>query len=65
MDFRDGSVTASIEEISHYNMLLTEAIFELLAEKHLLTGVEVKQRIEKLKAETLKADTIGVVWPFN
>ncbi len=33
-------------------MLLTEAIFELLAEKGVLDGEEVKQRIEKLKKET-------------
>ena len=33
-------------------MLLTEAIFELLAEKGILTGSEVKVRIQKLKAET-------------
>jgi hypothetical protein len=52
VDFRDGSVTASIEEIAHYNMLLTEAIFELLAEKDILTGTEVKERIQKLRAET-------------
>jgi hypothetical protein len=52
VDFRDGGVTASIEEIAHYNMLLTEAIFELLAEKDILTGAEVKERIQKLKAET-------------
>ena len=52
MDFKKGSVTASLEEIAHYNMLLTEAIFELLAEKDILTGAEVKERIQKLKAET-------------
>lgn len=52
MDFKEGSVTASIEEIAHYNMLLTEAIFELLAEKDILSGIEVKERINKLTAET-------------
>jgi hypothetical protein len=52
MDFKEGSVTASLEEIAHYNMLLTEAIFELLAEKEILTGAEVKERVQKLKAET-------------
>ena len=51
-DDRTGKVTASIEELAHYNMLLTEAIFELLAEKDLLTGAEVKERMQKLKAET-------------
>ncbi len=51
-DDRTGKVTATIQEIAHYNMLLTEAIFELLAEKGILTGEEVKERIKKLKAET-------------
>lgn len=52
MDFKKGQVTASFDEVIHYNMLLTEAIFELLAEKGILTGSEVKERIQKLKAET-------------
>ena len=33
-------------------MFLVEAIFELLAEKGILTGEEVKERVEKLKSET-------------
>lgn len=45
-------VTATTEEIAVYNMLLTEAIFELLAEKGILTGDEVKERVDKLKKET-------------
>ena len=52
MESKDGKVTASVEEVAHYNMLLTEAIFELLAEKGILTGVEVKERVAKLTAET-------------
>jgi hypothetical protein len=32
-DEKTGRVTATIQEIAHYNMMLTEAIFELLAEK--------------------------------
>lgn len=47
-----GKVTATVEELAAYNMLLTEAIFELLAEKGLLDGEEVKQQITKLKKET-------------
>ncbi len=47
-----GKVTATVEELALYNMLLTEAIFELLAEKGVLDGEEVKRRIEKLKKET-------------
>jgi hypothetical protein len=49
---KTGEVTASLQEIARYNMVLTEAIFELLAEKGILTGLEVKERVEKLKAET-------------
>jgi hypothetical protein len=52
LNFAKGNVTTTIEELARYNMLLTEAIFELLAEKGVLSGIEVKQRIEKLKAET-------------
>jgi len=51
-DLRKGQVTASVEEIALYNMLRSEAIFELLAEKSVLTGGDVKARTEKLKAET-------------
>ncbi len=45
-------LTASTDEIALYNMVLTEALFELLAEKGVLTGEEVKARIEKVKKET-------------
>jgi hypothetical protein len=38
-------------KITLYNMFLTEAIFDLLAEKGILTNEEVKERITKLKAE--------------
>ena len=51
-DPTSGKVTATIEELALYNMLLTEAIFELLAEKGVLDGEEVKERIAKLKKET-------------
>jgi len=51
-DYKTGSVTATMQEIARYNMILTEAIFELLAEKGILTGAEVKERVEKLKKET-------------
>jgi len=47
-----GNLTATDQEIALYTMLLTEAIFELLAEKGILTGVEVKERVTKLKKET-------------
>ena len=51
-DDKTGKVTATIQELAHYNMLLTEALFELLAEKGILTGAEVRDRVTKLKSET-------------
>ncbi len=51
-DEKTGKVTATIQEIARYNMFLTEAIFELLAEKGILTGEEVLERVKKLKSET-------------
>lgn len=45
-------VKASVETMAYYNMILTEAIFQLLEEKALLTREQVKDRMEKLKAET-------------
>jgi hypothetical protein len=45
-------VKASVETMAYYNMILTEAIFQLLEEKGMLTRAEVKDRIEKLKTET-------------
>jgi len=52
VDLKRGQVAATLEEIALYNMLLTEAIFDLLAEKGVLTREEVKARIERLKNET-------------
>jgi hypothetical protein len=45
-------VKASVETMAYYNMILTEAIFQLLEEKGLLTREQVKERIEQLKNET-------------
>jgi hypothetical protein len=47
----DG-VTASIEELAICNMLLSEAIYEILAEKGVLSRAEVTERVKKLKRET-------------
>ncbi|PYU21891.1 MAG: hypothetical protein DMG32_19490 [Acidobacteria bacterium] len=52
MDAKEGKVKASVEEIATYNMLLTEAIYELLADKGILSKEEVVERIQKLKEET-------------
>ena len=51
-DAKTGEVTTSIEELAVYNMLLTEAIYELLADKGFVTKSEVTERIKKLKSET-------------
>jgi hypothetical protein len=51
VDFKGDNVTASFEEVVRYNMLLTEAMFELLAEKNLLSGAEVLERVKKLTKE--------------
>jgi hypothetical protein len=45
-------VKASVETMAYYNMVLTEAIFQLLEEKGLLNRQEVKDRIEKIRRET-------------
>ena len=38
--------------MAYYNIFLTEAILELLAERGILTGEEVLERVKKLKNET-------------
>jgi hypothetical protein len=52
VDAKGGKVKASVETMAYYNMILTEAIFQLLEEKGILTREQVKERIEKLKVET-------------
>jgi hypothetical protein len=52
MDTKEGKVTASVEEIANYNMLLTEALYELLADKGIVSKEEVVERVRKLKSET-------------
>lgn len=52
MASNEPKVKTSVETMAYYNMILTEAIFQLLEEKGLLTREQVKARIEKLKAET-------------
>ncbi len=51
-DEKTGKLTTTIQEVAYYNMFLTEAILELLAEKGVLTGEEVLERVKKLKNET-------------
>jgi len=51
-DNKTGEVTTSIEELAIYNMVLSEAIYEILADKGILNRAEVTERIKKLKSET-------------
>jgi hypothetical protein len=43
-DEKTGKVATTIQEVAYYNMFLTEAILELLAEKGILTGEEVLEQ---------------------
>ena len=47
-----SKVTASLEEIAISNMILVEALVELLVEKDYLVPEEIKERVKKLRAET-------------
>jgi hypothetical protein len=49
---KTGEVTSSVEELVIYSMLLSEALFEILADKSLITRAEVTERIKKLRSET-------------
>jgi len=53
MDQDDMKVQAptSIEEIAIYGRALTEALYEILADKGILTGENIIERIKKLKNE--------------
>ncbi len=52
VDTKEGKVTASLGVLTHYNMLLNEAIYELLADKGIVSKEEVLERVRKLKEET-------------
>lgn len=49
---RAGELTASIAETAIYSTLLSQAIFEILEEKGLVTRAEVTERMNKLENET-------------
>lgn len=53
MDHNDirGKLTASVAETAIYTMLLSQAIFEILEEKGLVTRAEVTERMNKLEKE--------------
>lgn len=50
-DAKTGRVTASFEEMALYNMVLVEALSELLIEKGVLDKREMLERVEKIKKE--------------
>jgi hypothetical protein len=52
MDDR-SPVKTSVEQISAYSLLLSEALFEALAKKGLLSHREVVEEISKLKQEMM------------
>ena len=54
MDRDDMNVKApiSIEEVAIRGMALTEALYEILADKGVLTGDRIIERIKKLRSET-------------
>ncbi len=49
---KTGELTASIAETAIYTMLLSQALFEILEEKGLVTRAEVTERMKKLESET-------------
>lgn len=50
-DPKTGRYTASFEEMALYNMVLVEALSELLVEKGVLDRDEFLERVEKVKKE--------------
>jgi len=51
-DRKSGRSTASFEELAYSNMLIVQALVELLGEKGLLGSAEVMERVKKLRRET-------------
>jgi len=54
-DDKKDQAPSSIEETAIHGMALTEALYEILADKGILTGERVIERIKKLKSE-IKVD---------
>jgi hypothetical protein len=49
---KTGGNAVSFEELAYSNMLVVQALVELLAEKGVLNQQEVLSRVEKLRRET-------------
>lgn len=52
IDPKTGQETMNSEQLAYYNMFFLEAMFELLAEKGILDGAQVLERVKKIKAES-------------
>jgi hypothetical protein len=52
-DPRTGRTSTSTEELTYWNMILVETLAELLIEKGLLDSDEIRERLKKVKAETM------------
>ncbi len=50
-DDKKDQAPSSIEETAIHGMALTEALYEVLADKGVLTGDRIIERIKKLKSE--------------
>jgi len=50
-DPKTGRVTATVDELAVYNMLLLQAVMELLIERGMLENGEVRERVKKLRDE--------------
>ncbi len=50
-DLKAGQITASFKELVYSNMLMVEAVVELLVEKNVITGDEAIKTVKKLKEQ--------------
>lgn len=51
-DPKSGRMTLSFEELAYSNMLVVEALIQLLVEKGVITRSEMETRVVRLKSET-------------
>jgi len=51
-DLKTGQITASFKELVYSNMLMVEAVVELLMQKNVITRDEVLETVKKLKEQT-------------
>ncbi len=51
-DSKAGQLTASFKELVYSNMLMVEALVELLMQKGMITHDEMMETVKKLKGQT-------------